>query len=54
MVQMWNTAVSLYRKLVAESVEIDDRVTVSLLCSSLSGGVTKHPSYLMHTCKTHK
>ena len=51
---MWNIAVSQYRKLAAAVAEIDDRVTVSLLCSSLSGGVKKYPSYLMHTCKTHK
>ena len=52
--QMSRIAVSQYRRLAAAVAEIDDRVTVSLLCSSLSGGIKKYPSYLMHTCKTHK
>jgi hypothetical protein len=54
LVQMWNIAVSQYRKLAVAVAEFDDRVTVSLLCSSLSGGIAKYPSYLMHACKTHK
>ena len=51
---MWKIIISLYRKLAAAIVEIDDRVTVSLLCSSLSGDIKKYQNYLMHTCKTHK
>ena len=52
--QMWRIAIAQYRRLAAAVAEIDDRVTVSLLCSSLSGVIKKYPSYLMHTCKTHK
>ena len=51
---MWKIAISQYRRLAAAMAEIDDRVTVSLLCSSLSGSIKKYPSYLMHTCKAHK
>ena len=53
-VQMWNIEVSQSRKLAAAVVEIDDRVKVSVLCSSLPGGVKKKKTYWMHTCKTHK
>ena len=52
--QLWRVAIAQYRRLAAAVAEIDDRVTVSLLCSSLFGCIKEYPSYLMHTCKTHK
>ena len=53
-VQTWKALVPQYRRLAKEVAELDDRVSVGLLCSSLSAGPSRLPSRLIHTCKTHK
>ena len=50
---MWRLVVSHYKKLAAALVKVTDRVSVSLLCSSLAGGTKTFPANVQHTCKTH-
>ena len=50
----WRSLVPQYKRLAHQIVEVDDRVSVHVLCASLHDGFGRLPSYLINTCKTHK
>ena len=49
-----NSLVPAYRNILQEIVKVDSRVSMRILCGSLSGGLPRACSALMRTVKTHK
>ena len=52
--QTWKCLRNTYVRLAKEVTGIDERVTMTQLCASLSAGADRLPSLLINTCKTHK
>lgn len=52
--QTWRSLVPQYRRIAASIADVDSRTSRHVLCASLGEGASRMPSYLIHTCKTHK